>query len=272
MAEQDYIAERLDALDRFLRDEKRRKAAVAMTVRAVAGAFVGALIWWLWAREDRYLLAALVGALVAALFPLLSRWLPGAGRSLDVQTATLTVPILGSATFRMTDCHREVGWKVFVEAVTRVAVQDLGRQDGLLREALESLQTFFTLARNELKTLAPTLSTGKKSSATVEMYVLMMLNQGLRPFLSRWHPRLKQWEMQELPEASWPLAALCRQDLLATQTRMLTFTRGLGRILRVPQLNKLLPDSEAEELPPLATDEEIAAAEEAMLATKAPPQ
>jgi hypothetical protein len=84
---------------------------------------------------------------------------------------------------------------------------------------------------------------------SLETYALAVLNDGLRPFLSRWHPRLERWVASGQPEETWPLADLCRRDLEVTRRRVVAYARGLGRIAGVgaTELELILeaPDEEA---------------------------
>jgi hypothetical protein len=75
----------------------------------------------------------------------------------------------------------------------------------------------------------------------VHTYVLKVLNDELRPFLTRWHPRLSAWERTEMPEASWPLSAACRQDLATTRDRVLIHAWALGNALNFAKLEEVLP-------------------------------
>ena len=93
----------------------------------------------------------------------------------------------------ITDVHRAVGWNIFVEASTRIATQRLG-EEGSMREALTSLYGLFTIVRTELKRMSLSPPPSKAGVYTIESYALRMLNNGLRPMLARWHPRLHQWE------------------------------------------------------------------------------
>lgn len=68
-----------------------------------------------------------------------------------------------------------------------------------------------------------------------------MLNDALRPMLSRWHPRLSAWEEKGNPESEWELAELCREDLETTQKKVLGYVYGLAQILKIQHLNEIVP-------------------------------
>ncbi len=80
----------------------------------------------------------------------------------------------------------------------------------LLREALTSLYNIFPTTRQILKEAGPDVGGSQDSVGGV---VIEVLNRGLRPFLSRWHPRLQAWEARRASDRSpqehewdWPEA------------------------------------------------------------------
>src|SRR5262249_26016260 len=96
--------------------------------------------------------------------------------------------------------HQVVAWKLFVELSTRITTQSLYDADqqgrphpaGLLSEALDSLHSAFTSCRDQLKESHATQPFLRQNGGlTLEGSVLRILNEGLRPFLARWHPRLE---------------------------------------------------------------------------------
>jgi hypothetical protein len=113
----------------------------------------------------------------------------------------------------VSDRERKVAFDIQVELATRVGLQPLGGEDGVLREALTSLYSLFTFIRSRLQDSAEPLP-------NLEPVAYRLLNDVLRPFLSRWHPRLLAHE-QRRPEGtgareyeqSWTAAPALRADL-----------------------------------------------------------
>jgi hypothetical protein len=180
-------------------------------------------------------IAALIGVLILPAY----RWLISGARGVRVKSAKVKIPAIGEFEVEITDGHRAVGWNIFVEASTRIATQRLG-EEGSIREALTSLYGLFTTVRTELKRMSPSPPPSTVGVYTVESYALRMLNDGLRPMLARWHPRLQQWEQTRRPEGEWPLAAWCRKDLEVTRTRVSAYVHGLGAMLDVHDLEHVL--------------------------------
>lgn len=67
----------------------------------------------------------------------------------------------------------------------------------MLREALTSLHSLFATTRQILREAGPGVGASKQSVGAIAIAVL---NRGLRPFLSKWHPLLQAWEALRAPE------------------------------------------------------------------------
>jgi hypothetical protein len=143
--------------------------------------------------------------------------------------------ILGSL-----DANRaNAGWRIFVEAASRIAVQPLAPDTGLLREALQSLYSLFGSVREELKSMTPTPPTSAAED-TLEMVCLHMLNTKLRPFLAKWHPRLLTWEQSKQPESEWSEATECRIELERVRAAIAADVRRIGKIVGVQDVDRIL--------------------------------
>ena len=106
-----------------------------------------------------------------------------------LQSVTVTIPWVGTATFVPDEAESNAAWSIYVEIVTRVPTQPLG--DGSLREALTSVYQMFMVMRTILRASGPQIAHGRDSLAPL---VLGVLNDGLRPFLSEWHSKLSVYE------------------------------------------------------------------------------
>jgi hypothetical protein len=250
---------------------------VAWLMVGLMAGFLAGLDWktaWAWVGRNEPWSTAVLGAILAAVA--YGAWRLAAFLPFTARITGLKIKIPGVTDVEVTLSvgERTVLWRFFVELCSRVASRGLDREGGLLREAMKSLHGLFAIARTDLASLPPGAEPpkglGRDGRAPVQSYVLGILNDHLRPFLTRWHPRLAAWEGFGLPEAAWPLAPLCRVDLEHTRQRILWEAWRLGRELRIAKLDRLLPD--APSLPPeLLPDERIAEAERE-LAARLPPQ
>ncbi len=146
---------------------------------------------------------------------------------------TITVPQVSQLTFVVNNESRLVAWQLYIETVTRVATQPLSDDDGFLREALTSLYGLFAIARDILKASRPSISAA--GDQTVEHLAVTMLNCNLRPFLSKWHPRLREFEQAHPDgrEAAWPDNNSCRNELIQVQEHLVAYALAFARLAGV---------------------------------------
>src|SRR2546426_12585880 len=88
---------------------------------------------------------------------------------------------LGELEFEPNETQQRAAWSLYVELMTRIAVQPLGADEGLLRESLASLYKIFEVTRQILKEAGPEVAQGPHAFGPVAIAVL---NKGLRPFLA----------------------------------------------------------------------------------------
>lgn len=211
----------------------RREVAIG-SAAAVVGALIG---WCVYLLRDvgefvPYLLVGLViglgGALLTRLYV----------RSVSLTEIKVNVPQLSQLTFVVNNDARRTAWELFIEVATRISTQPLGDEEGFLREALNSLYSLFGRARELLAQSQPTKLTGGK---TVEYLALTMLNRELRPFLSRWHPRLTRFEQSEdRDEAAWEHNATFRAELEKMRQRLVEFALSFARLAGVTDPEALM--------------------------------
>lgn len=201
----------------------------------LVGAVAGYALYWIFKLKGPWPFAiggALVGSVAFGAFPFLQK----ASKELVLQEMTLQLPHLGEVTLAIDDSQARVAWKLFVETTTRVATQPLGSESGFLREALDSLYSLFSTTRDLLKSMQPAKQVSGSDRWTVEMIAVAMLNQELRPFLSRWHPALTQFERRNpnRDEREWTENKQCREDLEQTREVLIRYARGFGELVLAP--------------------------------------
>ena len=124
------------------------------------------------------------------------------GKALPAQLTEVKVKFpfgLAEGTWVPDDSELQAAWSLYVELVTRVAVQSLD-EGGLIREALSSLHQLFPETRTILRKAGPGVGATMPSVGGLAIGVL---NRGLRPFLTKWHPELFHWESR-IPEGTSP--------------------------------------------------------------------
>ncbi len=146
---------------------------------------------------------------------------------------------IGQAEWTPDPTERRAAWSLYVELVTRIAVQPMDLDEGLLREALGSLHSLFGATRRILREAGPDVGISKGSVGGIALAVLNH-EEGLRPFLSKWHPLLKSWEERKDAgldptehERSWEYWQTLRGELDALRRRLEKYAAALGRIAGV---------------------------------------
>lgn len=141
---------------------------------------------------------------------------------------------LGRLEFEANEVEQRAAWSLYVELTTRTAMQPLDAHTGLLREVLDSLHSLFELTREILREAGPAVAHGPKSFGPVAIEVL---NKGLRPFTSKWHPLLDAHEKKRPPavsplehERKWEHYQEMRQELMELQKQIKTYADVLAEI------------------------------------------
>lgn len=212
---------------------------VARVVRYVAAIAAGALIGfgvYALTRVSGQGLYVATGALAGAAAALVIQVYNRAARLTEVK---VSVPQFSELTFVVNDDARQVAWRLYVEVVTRIAIQPLPDESGLLREAMTSLYGLFATTRQTLTESRPSVA---DSGPAVEHLGVTMLNRELRPFLSLWHPKLKAFETEhpDEPESEWLDNDACRIQLRELQQRLREYALGYARLAGVRDAARMI--------------------------------
>lgn len=141
---------------------------------------------------------------------------------------------IGTAEWEPDPTERNAAWSLYIELVTRIAVQSLEVDQGTVREAMNSLYSLFSSTREILKQAGPKVGISHNSVGGIAIAVL---NNGLRPFLSKWHPLLKVWEDKRSVntgtiehEKTWTEEPKLRQELEILRSNLEKYSDALAEI------------------------------------------
>ena len=144
---------------------------------------------------------------------------------------------IGSAEWEADTTQSKAAWSLYVELVTRLSVEQLESDEGLVREALSSLYSLFGTTREILKEAGPNVGASRRSVGGIAIAVL---NQGLRPFLTKWHPRLQAWEAKRSADLSskeyeekWSEITQLRNELETLRKDLGEYAKALAKIAGV---------------------------------------
>lgn len=145
----------------------------------------------------------------------------------------VTIPSFATLQAAANKAYKHVAWVLFVETSTRIATQSLDDNSGHVRESLDSLYSLFNKVRTLLSDMTPSPESKNKS---VEFLAICMLNRELRPFLSKWHPKVPS-DTEASPED----LAECREELATLRRHVIEYSRAFGEIAGVSQLDSYFP-------------------------------
>jgi hypothetical protein len=212
---------------------RRAVTAIGLVVGVVVGAiFYGA------SQLHGLGLDLLIGAVAGAVVGLIFHASYG---NIGLDKVTVTIPQFSELEFTVSSDNRLIAWRLYIETTTRVSTQALEPDTGKLREAMNSLYSLFQAVRTSLAGAKP--SRPGASGPKVEELGIAMLNRELRPFLSRWHPLLAEWEKAnpDEPEREWPSNADCRAALNALQQNLGSYAAGFARLAGLDISDELDP-------------------------------
>ncbi len=155
-----------------------------------------------------------------------------------VKRVSTSLPFgLGQVELESDEAMRRAAWALYVELTTRITTQTLEIDQGLLREALNSLYSLFASTREILRESGPDVGTSLESVGGV---ALTVLNVGLRPFLTKWHPALSAWEAQRPTdvgpkehEKNWSEEPQLRNELKLLRENLEEYVHALAEVIGV---------------------------------------
>lgn len=158
----------------------------------------------------------------------------------------LRLPYIGGieGTWEPDDGERKAAWEMYVELVTRISVVELRPDEGLLREALNSLYTLFDTTRGILRQYGHSVAQPKgKGKLSFGYLAVAILNTLLRPVLAKWHPLLLDYEHDKEKsisplehERNWDKHDELRQILNEVRVSVIEYANILAQVAEVPSL------------------------------------
>ncbi len=143
----------------------------------------------------------------------------------DLTLLKIKTPFL-EANWEPKDEDKDAAWDLYVEMITRVATQRLDPDEGDEAAALNSIHDLFPLTRSTIKR-------NGRHCINFTRIAVVVLNQKVRPFASRWHPRVIAGRLN--PEDR----EVFRAQLRALQTDLRNYTSLLADLADVEDLTDL---------------------------------
>lgn len=159
-------------------------------------------------------------------------------------SVSLELPHVGkiSGTWTPDKDQINASWELYVELITRVSITKLGENKGLIREALNSLYILFQTSRDLLKKYGPSVAVNR-GDMSFGYLTIRILNEVIRPFLSKWHPLLDDYEttrkdgVSELQhENEWGKNQEFHDDLNTISDTLYQYSLLLAKAAGIPSL------------------------------------
>ena len=121
-------------------------------------------------------------------------------RSFQIEEAELG---LGNQkiTLRPNDADRQIAYKVWVELSTRKIGLEIDLNDDVVYEIYDSWYAFFSVTRELLKDVPSSKFMRPETKEIIDLTV-RVLNDGVRPHLTKWQARFRRWYEKELERDS----------------------------------------------------------------------
>ncbi|KJS40314.1 MAG: hypothetical protein VR71_23700 [Roseovarius sp. BRH_c41] len=143
--------------------------------------------------------------------------------------------------FRPNDTDRQIAYSIWVELSTRKIGLPIDPEDDVIAEIYDSWYAFFAVTRELIKDIPVSKVRGNSTSKIIDLSV-EVLNEGLRPHLTKWQARFRHWyerqmdsksdaEPQEL-QKQFPAYAELVEDILAVNKRLISYRKKMNELVR----------------------------------------
>jgi len=167
-------------------------------------------------------------------------------RRYGVAQIALNLPFgLGNITYETTEQDRTLAWKMYVQLRTRIAALPFDENLDVIADVYESLHTIFAITREVLSEAKPFRAQSQRS---IVDFILRVLNDGIRPKLTRWQAHFLYWwdKAVELPEnttktpqeiqRTFPGYNELIEDLKKMNTELFKYAEDLLAIVHAPKV------------------------------------
>jgi hypothetical protein len=136
----------------------------------------------------------------------------------------------------------QVAYKLWIEISTRKLGNKIDKNYDLIKKINESYYEFFKIARNILKEIPVEKITNKETQKIISL-LLDILNQEIRPYLTKWHPEVEKWYRDNLEnyknlnpvefEQKFPKYNELMEDLLQLNQKIIELNNSLQNLIRI---------------------------------------
>jgi hypothetical protein len=146
-----------------------------------------------------------------------------------------------SGTWEPDESEVRAAWELYVEMVTRTPLGGYSRGEGSLREALDSIYSLFDTTRGILRRYGPGVARPKSGhELSFGYFAVSMLNLVLRPLLTEWHSKLRNWERDNphRDESEWEERSDFLNALYEARAQLQQYASLFAEVAEVPELTE----------------------------------
>lgn len=121
-----------------------------------------------------------------------------------VELKSLSLNIAGSSIhydIKRNYQNLEIAHRIYVELITRKAAIPFDDEFDIIHEVYESWYALFKAIRNEIKGLSGETLYSQKDSETIVKMASDILNQGLRPHLTKYQGKYRKWYEEQIVDS-----------------------------------------------------------------------
>ncbi len=128
--------------------------------------------------------------------------------------------------FAYTDADETAAWEMYVEIITRVLSRTLFSEGGDEKAALESIYSLFPTTRELLKLYG-------RDGQTFSKLAVVILNQIVRPFTTKWHDMLINGFLNQDQKIQF------RGELEVLQNELRKYAKALAEVASVEDISEI---------------------------------
>ena len=190
--------------------------------------------------------ASILGLILALMVAMVCIWyfkseLLRRARSFEIEEAALG---LGSQkiVLRPNEHDRQIAYKIWVELSTRKIGLEIDLEDDVIYEIYDSWYSFFAVTRELLKDVPASKFSRSETKEIIDL-TIRVLNEGMRPHLTKWQARFRRWYRQEMERDGnemWSPQQIQKKyhdfealssDLIEVNNRLIAFRNQMHRAL-----------------------------------------
>jgi hypothetical protein len=136
----------------------------------------------------------------------------------------------------------QIAYKLWVELSTRKIGLEIDLNNDVIKEIYDSWYEFFSVTRELVKSIPVSKIRRDKSTKELVNISIDVLNEGIRPHLTRWQARFRRWYNSEIDKAEncilspqdcqkkFPEYQELTKDLIAVNKRLIEYRSILAKL------------------------------------------